>query len=339
MTASPSCDLSVIIVNWNTREFLRRCLDSVLDSSKSGDPKAVARPLSLEVWVIDNASLDGSAALVREEYPQVHLIANSHNRGYAAANNQALALARGEYALLLNADTELPPGTLLKLVRFLREHPRAGAVGPRLVLQRGQIQGGAAGYEPSPWTVFNYCFFLYKLAPRLFRGLWLAKRQYRGKEPIRVDWVSGAALMVRMGAARQAGPLDEGYFMYVEDVEWCQRLRCAAWEVYCLPEAHVIHHIGRSTRQLGPGFHATSVHSLDRYYRARYPPATVRLLHLFGAGGSLTRSLAYAVLYATRRKLVYAELRDQWRACAQAGMAHLLAETRPSAENAERGLP
>jgi len=280
--------------------------------------------LGLEIWVVDNASTDDSVSMLHERYPQARVIVNTENRGFAAANNQALALARGRYAILLNPDTEVSPGALARMVRFLDEHPRAAIVGPRLVLRRGQVQGGAAGYEPSPWTVFNYSFFLYKLAPRVFRGLWLAKRQYRGAEPIPVDWVSGAALMVRMAAARQIGPLSEDYFMYAEDWEWCRRLRKAGWQVYCQPDIQVLHHIGRSARQRGSAFIATNVHSLDRYYRSHFRPATVWLLHLFGTGGFLLRTLAYAVLHMTRGKTVYAELRNQWWACTRAGLGHLL---------------
>ena len=339
MTDSSSCDLSVIIVNWNAGPFLGPCLDAVL---------AAGDELSLDVWVVDNASHDGSVEMVRAHYPQVNVIANAENRGFAAANNQALTHASGRHAILLNPDTEAPRGALTRLVRFLDERPRVGVVGPRLAVRSGKLQGGAAGYEPSPWTVFNYSFFLYKLAPRLFRGLWLAKRQYLQPAPIRVDWVSGAALMARMAAVRQAGGLDESYFMYAEDVEWCRRIRAAGWEVYCLPTVQITHHIGRSTRQRGADFFAVNVHSLDRYYRSRFGPATVRLLHLFGVGGFALRVLAYEALYLHRRKGVYAELRDQWLACLRAGLKHLfltqpanppatqLAEAAPSPDDSGR---
>jgi N-acetylglucosaminyl-diphospho-decaprenol L-rhamnosyltransferase len=350
-----SPDLSVIIVNWNTAEFLRLCLGSILCAadppsaaasagqrpvagssayplSSAGQsaaelPRRSDEPLRLEVWVVDNASHDASAAMVRENYPQVHLIPNTQNRGFAAANNQGLAAAHGRYAILLNPDTEVSPQTLARMVRFLDEHPRVAIAGPRLVLHRGQVQGGAAGYEPSLRTVFNYSFFLYKLAPRLLRGLWLAKRQYRDERPIRVDWVSGAALMVRTAAVNQVGLLNEAYFMYAEDVEWCRRMREAGWEVYCLPDAQVLHHIGRSARQRGPAFFATNVHSLDRYYHSHYNPGTVRLLHLFGTGGFLLRTVAYGLLHMTRRKAVFAELRDQWWACTRASLEHLTGRT------------
>jgi len=324
------CDLSVIIVNWNARAFLKACLDSVL---------AAADGLSLEVWVVDNASEDSSVEMVRAHYPQVRLIANSHNRGFAAANNQALAQASGRHAILLNPDTEVPRGALQRMVRFLDEHEEVGAVGPRLALRRGKIQGGAAGYEPSLWTVFNYSFFLYKLAPRLFRGMWLAQRQYLGTTPIRVDWVSGAALMVRLAAAHMAGQLDENYFMYAEDVEFCRRLRGQGWAIYCLSDVQIIHHIGRSTRQRGPDFFAINVHSLDHYYRSHYTPGVVRLLHLFGTGGFFLRAVAYEALHIVRGQAIYRELAEEWWACMRTSLSHLLGRTHRWASHADaRGV-
>lgn len=304
-------DLSVIIVNWNARDFLAACLDSVL---------AEGCTLALEIWVVDNASSDGSAALVRERYPGVNLIANAHNLGFAAANNQGLARAAGRHAILLNPDTVVKPGTLARMVGFLDAHPHVGVVGAKQVLPRGPIQGGTAGYEPSLWTVFNYSFFLSKLAPRFFRGFWLARSQYLNGEPILVDWVSGAALMVRMEAARQAGAMDEHYFMYAEDVDWCRRLREAGWQVFCLPDVSVVHYIGRSIRQRGRAFFAVNVYSLDRYYRSRYNELGVRLLHLFGVGGFTLRLLGYEALFLVRRQAVYAELRDKWAACLNASV-------------------
>jgi len=157
--------------------------------------------------------------------------------------------------------------------------------------------------------------------------MWLAQRQYLAGAPIRVDWVSGAALMVRLAAAREVGQLDEAYFMYAEDVDFCRRLRERGWTIYCLPDVQIIHHIGRSTRQRGPGFFAINVHSLDHYYRSHYAPGVVRLLHLFGAGGFLLRILGYEALYLLRRKAVYAELRDQWRSCLATSLRRLLGLT------------
>ncbi len=314
--AKPGYDLSIIILNWNTRAFLRACLESI--EAHHGD-------LSVEVWVVDNASQDGSAAMVRERFPHVHLIANADNRGFAAGNNQALTRAGGRYVMLLNPDTQVTDGALPQMVRFLEEHPQVGAVGPQLTLPNGKIQGGAAGYEPSPWTVFNHALFLYKLWPTVFRGLWLAQSQYRRGQPIRVDWVSGAAMMVRAQVIRQVGGLDERYFMYAEDVEWCARMRRAGWQIYCLPQARIIHYIGQSARQRGRTFHAHNVYSLDRYYRSRYRLRTVRLIHLFALAGFALRWAVYGALYLVTREQAHAEQCHQWWACVIASARSLSA--------------
>ena len=314
-------DLSIIIVNWNTRDYLANCLATVAVETSN---------LDYEVIVVDNASCDGSVEMLQTRYPDVHVIPNRENLGFARANNQGLALARGRHVLLLNPDTEVRDRALERMVAFLDSNPGAAVVGPRLTLAKGRVQGGAAGYEPSPWTLFNFSFFLYQFFPRWCRGLWLARRSYDTGEPILVDWVSGAALMARASAIQQVGAMDESYFMYAEDVEWCHRFREAGWAVYCLPTATVVHHIGRSTRQRGASFFATNVNSLDRYYRHRYGPATVALMHFFGACGFLLRYLLYGGLYLWRRWPIYAEVQGQWRACLIASIQRMFGPERPS---------
>ena len=166
-----SPDLSVIIVNWNAAAFLPAALDSLWGTQGN---------LDMEVILVDNASSDASLTIVRERYPQVRVVANVANQGFAAANNQGIALARGRHILLLNPDTELPPTALSDLVAHLDAHPLVGVVGPRLESERGRIQGGAAGYDPSPTTIFNYATFLYRFFPERYRGLWLPQSTYRG---------------------------------------------------------------------------------------------------------------------------------------------------------------
>lgn len=315
------CDLSIVVVNWNARDYLRACLESVYAETKR---------LRLEVCLVDNASHDGSADLVEAEFPGVHVIRNLQNVGYAAANNQGLRWARGRYVLLLNPDTVITDRALERLADFLEEHPRVAVVGPQLVSPDGRVQGGAAGYEPSLSTVFNYHFLLYRLAPRRVRGLWLARERYADPSPIRVDWVAGACLMARGEAVRQVGGLDEGYFMYAEDMAWCAKMRAAGWEVYCLPTARVIHHIGVSARQQGSRFIARNVESLDRYYRSRYGAATVATLHLIGAAGFGLRYLAALGRQLRRGPLPASESPALWRACLLASVRCLVRAARSS---------
>ncbi|MCO6452734.1 MAG: glycosyltransferase family 2 protein [Caldilineales bacterium] len=300
------CDISVICVNWNALSFLPAALESLF--AAQGD-------MVVEVWVVDNASTDGSVAWLRRHYPQVHVLANTENRGFAAANNQGITRARGRYLLLLNPDTELPTTALQRMWEFMEQHPQVGAMGPRLLGVRGKIQGGAAGYDPGPATIFNYATFLYRLFPRRLRGLWLPQSTYLKTDPISVDWISGACMMVRASAAATVGPLDESYFMYSEDAEWCRRMRARGFEIVCHPGISVVHHIGGSSRQLGPDFYAHNVDSLDWDLRRRYSGPTVAFMHLIGAFGFLLRYLLYEAQWLRWRNPAFAELRDLWAAC------------------------
>ncbi|MBX7234734.1 MAG: glycosyltransferase family 2 protein [Caldilineales bacterium] len=310
MQTRPAVDLSVIIVNWNAGAYLPAALASLFQAQeKIGDR------VSMEVWLVDNASSDDSLAWVRQHHPQVGVIANRENRGYAAANNQGIDKSSGRFLLLLNPDTELPPAALAALIDHLEQHPQVGAVGPRLVGARGKTQGGAAGFDPSPATIFNYATFLYRLFPHRLRGLWLPRAAYLQSQPILVDWVSGACMLVRRQAVQAAGPLDEGYFMYSEDVEWCRRMRRAGFQIVCRPDVSVVHHIGGSARQRGADFYAHNVDSLDRDLRRRYPAWQVALMHLTNAFGFLLRYVIYEFDWLRWRNPAFVDLRDAWAAC------------------------
>jgi len=307
-------DLSVIIVNWNAAAYLPAALDALF-AARAG--------LDMEVLLVDNASSDGSLDLVRERYPQVTIIANTVNRGFAAGNNQGIRQARGRYILLLNPDTELPPDALTRFVDFLETHPQVGAAGPRLQGPTGKIQGGAAGHDPSFTTIFNFATFLYRLSPRRFRGLWLARSLYEGQTPIQVDWVSGASMMLRHQALSDAGLMNERYFMYSEDVELCRRIRAAGWQIVCLPDIRVTHHIGGSSRQLGPEFYAHNIDSLDLDLRTRYNGVQVALMHFIAAFGYLLRMLFYEFHYQRTGFPILRELSHLWRACLKTSLVRM----------------
>ena len=308
-------ELSIVIVTWNSERDIGPCLDAI---------EAHAGDVDHEVIVVDNASRDGTVAhlqargfcLTQDAGPACRhlLVVNAENRGFAAANNQGLMLARAPYVLFLNPDTEIQPGSVQALLAFLREHEDAVAVGPRLTDGKGRVQGGAAGHEFTPWTVLNYSLGLYLLAPAHFPGIWLARQEYAREAPIPVDWVSGAALMTRTDAARSVGGWPEEYFLYIEDIAFCRRLRRVG-AIYVLPQAHVIHHIGGSVHQLGQEGLARNVLGLDRDYRTRYPWAVVALLHLIGAVGFGLRWLASALGGRSRVEGHSAPARALWRAC------------------------
>lgn len=322
-------DLSVIIVNWNAGAYLPAALHSLFAAQ-------TAARLTMEVWLVDNASTDGSAAWVQQHHRQVCVIANAENRGFAAANNQGIRRTSGRFLLLLNPDTVLPPTALAILTDYLEQHPRVGAVGPRLVGARGKTQGGAAGFDPSPATIFNYATFLYRLFPGRMRGLWLPRSLYQQGRPLPVDWVSGACMVVRRQAAEAAGPLDEGYFMYSEDVEWCRRMRKAGFAIVCYPAVEVVHLIGGSSRQRGARFYAHNIDSLDRDLRRRYPGWKVAAMHAFGAFGFLLRYLIYEVDWLRWRNPAFAELRDTWAACLMTSLRRMFKPAGAAPGDAER---
>ncbi len=239
---NPQPDLSLVIVSYQTRELLDRCLASLV--RLSGAP-------SLEIWVVDNASSDGTVEWIREHYPSVHLIANAVNRGFAAANHQALCQAAGRYVMLLNPDTELPaaqPNALELLVSFMEAHPRAGACGPRLSYGDGSLQHSAFRFPTLAQVYLDLFPTNWRLNESRLNGRY-PRQSYQAGQPFQVDHPLGAAFLVRREAAVQVGSLDEAFFIYAEEVDWARRLRGAGWEIWCVPQAEIIHHEAQSTRQ------------------------------------------------------------------------------------------
>jgi N-acetylglucosaminyl-diphospho-decaprenol L-rhamnosyltransferase len=234
-------NLSIIIVSWNVRELLAKCLQSVYRSLESST-------LSAEVWVVDNASADGSPEMVRRRFSQAQLVANSDNIGFAAANNQALRATSGRYALLLNPDTELRAGALQTLVDFLQTKPAAGMVGPKLVYGDGTFQHSAFQFPSLLQVLFDF----YPLHPRLLNSRLngrYPRALYAAGWPFAIDHPLGACMMVRRQTLDEVGALDEGFFMYCEEIDWAMRMRRAGWDIYCVPAAEVVHYAGQSTQQ------------------------------------------------------------------------------------------
>ena len=266
-------DLSIIIVNWNVRDLLRRCLLSLQTGSSS---------LRVEVIVVDNGSTDGSVEMVRAEFPQVHLIANPDNRGFPAANNQGIKIAQGRYVLLLNPDTEVLGDALATMVGFADDHPDVGVVGPQLVNPDGSVQSSRRRF-PTLATAFFESTWLQPYAPRR-----LLERYYvldRPDDEVQdVDWVTGAALMARREAIEQVGPMDEGFFMYSEELDWCRRFREAGWRVVYLPMAQIVHHVGKSSEQVLPARHIHFQTSKVRYFRKYHGPLAAEVLRWFLLG-------------------------------------------------------
>lgn len=268
---SEAIDLSIIIVSWNVRDLLRRCLASV--SSFKFQVSASASNLKpetfkLETIVVDNASNDGTVAMLRAEFPDVRVIANSENAGFTRGNNQALAIARGRYLFLLNPDTELRPGALQTLFDFAEANPRVGIIGPRLFYGDGSSQSSRRRF-PALATAFFESTILQQWFPRnrVLTRYYMLDTCDDATQP--VDWINGAAMFVRRATYEQIGGLDEAFFMYSEELDWCYRAKKAGWEVVYLPTAQVTHFEGKSSEQAVAQrdiyFHSSKIRFFHKY--------------------------------------------------------------------------
>lgn len=228
----PLPDVSVVSVNWNTRELYRRALASV---------SRWAGSLRVETIAVDNASADGSVEMVGREFPEVHLIANDDNVGYTKACNQGLAIARGRYVLFLNSDAELTEGCLETLVQVMDRHPKIGACSPALTANRRDVP---AGVFPRLWL---------RLLPVKLNWQienWMIRRFYREAEVYDVEWLVGACLMVRREVVEQLGGMEERLFMWYDDADWCLRMKQAGWRRVVAPGACCRHEHGASVQQV-----------------------------------------------------------------------------------------
>lgn len=233
-------DVSIIIVNWNTCGLLLQCLDSIYD----------ARPkCKVEVIVIDNGSTDGSIHLVAERFPKVALVQNEQNLGFARANNQALSISHGRYFLLLNSDTVMLPGCIDMLVEVADQHPKLGIVAPRVLNMDGSLQISWGGF-PS---------FLSEVTGRYFRTRHIVANVPYAYD---VDWVLGACMLVRSKTVADVGKLDDDYFFYSEEIDWCYRIKKRNWKIWYITNAE-IYHLGGGSTQSG------SLTQLVRLYRGK----------------------------------------------------------------------
>lgn len=262
--------LSVIIVSYNVKYFLRQCLQSVMRALEGIDG---------EVWVVDNASIDGSLEMLREEFPTVQIIANAVNVGFARANNQAIRQAQGRYILLLNPDTIVQEDTFHKVLQFLEEHPEAGAVGVKIIDGKGRFSLDSRKKLPSAWNIFCKLSGLYRLFPksRLFGGYHLT---YLPEDQIaEVPVLSGAFMCIPRTILDKVGLLDERFFMYAEDIDLCYRILQAGYRNYYLPTTQIIHFKGESTKSRSLNyvltFYKASLQFVEKHYRGwrRWPAA------------------------------------------------------------------
>ncbi len=228
-------DLTIIIVSYNSLGFLKACLDSIYKNPPGP---------GYEIVVVDNASTDGTPGFIEKNYPGAALISNSKNVGFAAANNQAIARTRSDYILLINSDCEVYGGSLDKLIKFIDGNPEIGIAGPRIINSDGSIQPSCRNF-PSFFNAAAHTLLTNIYPDNPFSKKYKLMDVSRDR-PFKVDWVSGSAMMIRRAALADTGLLDENYFMYVEDLDICYRMRQADWKVYYTPDSRILHHAGGS---------------------------------------------------------------------------------------------
>jgi len=241
-------DLSVIIVNWNTKDLLCQCIDSLAQTVKKIDT---------EIFVVDNGSTDGSVAAIREKFPRVRLVENQVNLGFARANNQAISLSSGEYLLLLNPDTKVKDEAIPQMLSFMNAHAKAGLVGGQLLNADESKQNSIANFPSLATELLNKSLLRW-LFPEKFPG---KERDYPG--PVEVESVIGACMLVRRKAVEQVGLLDEEFFLFLEETDWCYRIKKAGWEIYHIPGAKLLHFQGKSAE-------VEKAKARIEYYRSRY---------------------------------------------------------------------
>lgn len=283
-------DLSVITVSYNTRDLLRGCLDSVISTLGSR--------LEYELLVVDNASTDDSVAMVRDCFPQVHLFDNLENRGFAAGSNQAIAESSGRYVILLNPDTVVREGALDGMMRLLEGRSDIGVVGPKLLFPDGSFQHSAFSF-PSLAMIFLDFFPLHHLLSNSRVNGRYPRRLYEMGEPFLIDHPLGAALMVRRQVIDDVGLLDEDFYMYCEEIDWCMRIKNAGWQIVCWPQAEIVHHVGQSTAQFRDEMYVALHRSRRRLYEKHYRSGFRRAAHWLVTLGVLSRGLR--VRWAAKR--------------------------------------
>jgi len=286
-------DLAIIIVSYNTKAMLWACLRSVYAGLDQF-------PGDAQVWVVDNASSDESPDMVHSEFPQARLLALSQNLGFAAGNNVALrelgfetvSEHQPELILFLNPDTELLPGALTPMASVLQSVENAGLVGAGLVYPDGRFQHSAFRFPSLGQIWFDFFPWPARLLDSPLNGRY-PRSLYQGSRPFTIDHPLGAVMMTRAEVIREVGLMDEGFFMYAEEIDWCIRVKQAGWDIYCVPTSQILHHAGASTRQFREEMFVALWRSRFRLLRKHYGPVfnlVARLLVRLGLWAEMRRA-------------------------------------------------
>lgn len=258
-------ELSIIILSWNTCDLLEKCLNSINEFGKG---------MELEILVIDNGSVDGSQQMVSRKFPQVRLVQNEENLGFARGNNRGFALTASPFVMLLNSDAFLTEGALECLLNTIKQNPKAGIVGGRLLNPDGSFQASHSLF-PGLWQEF---LILTGLGRFFFGRFYPSRGPEVQKGPQIVDYIEGACLLVRREATEKAGLLSEDFFMYSEEVNWCFAMKKAGWEVWYHPDARIIHYGGASSKNRRTSREGDLYRSRVIFFRKNYGPIKAILL-------------------------------------------------------------
>lgn len=280
--------LSIVIVNWNTRDLLLKCLESL-------EPTVGLT----EIVVVDNASTDGSPDAVREKFPRVNLVVNKSNTGFARANNIGLQQCTGRYVCLVNSDVVVQPGSLRRMIDFLDRNPSIGLLGPQILNANYTLQPSCRSF-PTLYTT---------LLRVLALDGWVARKTGSTTDTLgnsfhrrirRVDAVSGCFWMIRREALNEIGPLDEFFFIYAEDKDWCKRCWNSGWEVVYFPQAQIVHYGGSSSSKEPVRFYIEMQRANIRYWRKHHRPIAVLVFRLMLLQHQLFRVMGWSLMFLLR---------------------------------------
>lgn len=280
-------NVSVVIVSWNAKKYLEQCLQSVLSCSDAA---------TTEIIVVDNASSDGSPEHVKEKYPSVKLICNSDNLGFAKANNIGINHSHGKYLFLINSDVIVYPNCFNSLVTYIESQPQIGVLGPRIIGIDGKVQRSCMGY-PSLWNSFCRAIFIDAIFPnvKLFNGYMLSYWKHDAIKEVEV--VNGCFWVIRHQALEKVGLLDENYFMYAEDIDWCKRFNDSDWKVVYYPLVEALHYGGASSANAPVRFYIEMQKANMKFFKKHYGILSLNIYKCIMLLHQSLRAVGYSIWY------------------------------------------
>lgn len=288
---APMADVSIVIVSWNTRKYLEECLTSL---------RTIDGNLSVKIIVADNASTDGTPEMIRTQFPEVILIETGANLGFAGGNNIGIKAASEKYVCLINSDVNVPADCLPKMYSYMEQQPTIGLLGPGMLQTDGRVHRSGMRF-PTLWSVFLRALFLDSLLKgfRVFGGFLM--KDFRFDRTTDIDVLNGWFWMARREALNQVGPLDDRFFMYGEDVDWCKRFHLAGWRLVFYPEARALHYGGASSSNAPSRFLVEKQCANLQYWKKYHGRASSFIYHLISYLHFTVRAAGWGIVYLTQR--------------------------------------